>query len=93
MEWKVVGAAAAWTATIALAIARATTGMSGMAVWAILLGQVAMVFTGWLIVEDLMDRCRRRLIDEQRQMYDAAVERVAVRLAEALREGGVSSLR
>jgi hypothetical protein len=83
-----------WTVVVALALARVLTHVTGLTVWAVLIGQVAMVLTGWLILERVMIRVRNEAMSQCREMNDRSVERIATRLAEVLRDQtNVSSLR
>lgn len=79
---------------VALALARTVTGAPIWTVWVIITVQLAVMFTGWLVGEYLLDDCRRRVVAEQRKMHDAAVELTATKLAQALRgEENVTNLR
>lgn len=86
MEVRGLAAAVAWTAVVALAVARTTTNTMGLTVWAMVAGQVAMVLTGWLILERIVTRLHEEALREQRDLDDRAVERIASRLAGMLRE-------
>jgi hypothetical protein len=72
-----------------LAIARGFSHVPTLAVWAILISDAAMVLTGWLILE----QSHHKVIAAQEDRDERTVEEVAGRLAKALREGEVTSIR
>lgn len=87
-------AAVAWTGVTALALARALTGAPGLTVWAVLVGQLAVLLTGWIIVEHVAERLERDSMRRHQELDERMVERVANRLADVLRDqNNVSSLR
>lgn len=93
MEWRMVVAAVAWTSVVGLAVAGTIGGVDGLTVWAIVVGQVAMVVTGWLIGEKVLTRLHDEAALVHREMAEQSFERVAARVADLLRGEKVTSLR
>lgn len=93
MTKRMVLAAVCWTITAALGVARTLGGAQDFTVWALVLGLVGVILTGWMIAEDLACRMLERALVDNRAREDRMVERVALRLAQALREERLTSVR
>lgn len=93
MEWRALLATVSWTSVVGLAIARTLAGAEDLTVWAFLVAQVAMVLTVWLVVERVVARAAAEVIQELRALDDQMADGVARRLASAVREDNVASLR
>lgn len=80
-----MAAAVMWTAAVAMALARTFTSTAGLTVWALLLGQAAMVLTGWIIMDRTVVKVYCEAIEAHKKLSDEMVERVASELAGILR--------
>ncbi len=95
MDWRVVASAVAWTTVLGMAVARGFSDIPQLTVWALFAGQIALVFTGWLIGERLVATAQAAALERQGEIEAACVERVARRITEMLLEeqDNVSPLR
>lgn len=91
---RAVMASVAWTSVLALAVARTMVETTELTVWVVLVSQVAVMLTTWLVFETVVERATADAMHELRAMDDRTVERVASRLAAVVREDcSVSPLR
>lgn len=71
-------AAAGWTAVAGLAIARTLAGIEYLTVWAIVLGQISLLFTGWILMQDMMERQQQEMFrfvkKRQAELLDSATQ-------------------
>lgn len=75
-----------WTATLGLTIARTVAQIEALGLWAIIVGQVAIITTIWLVGQDLLERHRlvvrsdtKRLLEKHREQMIGVATGLAVK--------------
>jgi hypothetical protein len=90
---RMAGATICWTLLVVLALVWSLEDVGKLTVWIIILAQVTLLLTGWILAEDIGRRMVARAMRENEDRENRMVEQVARRLAEALREERLTSVR
>lgn len=91
---RLTGAIVAWSLVVCMAVAHTLEVMNGLLIWAMIGCSVALVLSGWLLLEHVTERAVRRVVAELRSDSETHLDDVANALADALEGGGtVTRLR
>lgn len=90
---RFTAAAVLWTTAFGLALARTIFNVDGFSAWTALTAAFALLPSGWLVVDQVVQRCADEMMDKIEASDEETVERVADKLADALTASGATPFK